>query len=145
VFPWIWGRVGAAWTWGQARRVMPGCKAGWSGWGTPFLTKATLPVPNPEEDVAQSGARRLKTVTAVCQNIYDIARKCVTAEEFAIFLGGDHSISIGSIAAASQDEPLGVIWVDAHGDFNTPQSSPSGNIHGMPVAHAHWRRAGTAD
>jgi arginase len=55
----------------------------------------------------ESGARRLKTVTAVCQNIYDIARKCVTAEDFAIFLGGDHSISIGSIAAASQRRPAG--------------------------------------
>ena len=102
--------------------------------GHTVFDEGNVPVPNPEEDVAQSGARRLKTVTAVCQNIYDIARKCVTEEEFAIFLGGDHSISIGSIAAASQDEPVGVIWVDAHGDFNTPQSSPSGNIHGMPVA-----------
>ncbi len=102
--------------------------------GHTVFDEGNIPVPNPEEDVAQSGAKRLKTVTAVCQDIYDIARKCVTADEFAIFLGGDHSISIGSIAAASQDETLGVIWVDAHGDFNTPQSSPSGNIHGMPVA-----------
>ena len=102
--------------------------------GHAVFDEGNIPVPNPEEDVAQSGAKRLKAVTAVCQTIYDIARKCVTAEEFAIFLGGDHSISIGSIAAASQDEPLGVIWIDAHGDFNTPQTSPSGNIHGMPVA-----------
>lgn len=102
--------------------------------GHTVFDEGNVPVPNPEEDVAQSGAKRLKTVTAVCQTIYDIARKCVTADEFAIFLGGDHSISIGSIAAASQDASLGVIWVDAHGDFNTPQSSPSGNIHGMPVA-----------
>ena len=102
--------------------------------GHTVFDEGNVPVPNPEENVAQTGANRLKTVTAVCQNIYDIARKCVTAEEFAIFLGGDHSISIGSIAAASQDDPLGVIWVDAHGDFNTPQTSPSGNIHGMPVA-----------
>jgi arginase len=102
--------------------------------GHTVFDEGNVPVPNPEENIAQTGANRLKTVTAVCQNIYDIARKCVTADEFAIFLGGDHSISIGSIAAASQDEPLGIIWVDAHGDFNTPQTSPSGNIHGMPVA-----------
>lgn len=102
--------------------------------GHTIYDEGNVPVPNPEEGVAQSGGRRLKTVTAVCENIYAIARKCVAAEEFAIFLGGDHSISIGSIAAASQDDPLGVIWVDAHGDFNTPQTSPSGNIHGMPVA-----------
>lgn len=102
--------------------------------GHTVFDEGNVPVPNPEEDVAQFGAKRLNTVTAVCQDIYDIARKCVMADEFAIFLGGDHSISIGSIAAASQDESLGVIWVDAHGDFNTPQTSPSGNIHGMPVA-----------
>lgn len=102
--------------------------------GHTVFDQGNVPVPNPEETVAQTGVKRLKTVTAVCQNIYDIARKCVLADEFAIFLGGDHSISIGSIAAQSQDEPLGVIWVDAHGDFNTPESSPSGNIHGMPVA-----------
>jgi arginase len=102
--------------------------------GHTVFDEGNVQVPNPEETVAQTGIKRLKTVTAVCQNIYDIARKCVLADEFAIFLGGDHSISIGSIAAQSQDEPLGVIWVDAHGDFNTPESSPSGNIHGMPVA-----------
>ncbi len=91
-------------------------------------------VPNPEEPVAKSGIKRLKTVAAVCENIYQIARDCVTKDEFSIFIGGDHSISIGSISAAAIDEPVGVIWVDAHGDFNTPQTSPSGNIHGMPVA-----------
>ncbi len=96
--------------------------------------EGNVAVPNPEEDVAQTGARRLKAVTAVCNNIYTIARECVTHEEFAIFIGGDHSMSIGSVAAAAEDGPVGVIWIDAHGDFNTPESSPSGNIHGMPVA-----------
>ncbi len=91
-------------------------------------------VPNPEEEVAEGKARRLEAVTAVCKDIYTIGRKCAECDEFAIFLGGDHSISIGTVAAAAQDGPIGLIWVDAHGDFNTPESSPSGNIHGMPVA-----------
>ncbi len=56
-----------------------------------------------------------------------------------IFLGGDHSLSIGSInamarRAAAQGRPLFALWLDAHADFNTPETSPSGNIHGMPVA-----------
>jgi arginase len=93
-----------------------------------------IPAPNPEEQVAEGQGRRLKAVTAVCQNIFDIGRQCLTDGEFALFLGGDHSISIGTVAAAAEDGPLGVIWVDAHGDFNTPDTSPSGNIHGMPVA-----------
>ncbi|HSH02339.1 MAG TPA: arginase [Anaerolineae bacterium] len=92
-------------------------------------------VPNREEQVAEGKARRLAAVTNVCQAIYDIGRASIAEDEFPIFLGGDHSISIGTIAAVSkQEEPLGVIWVDAHGDFNTPDTSPSGNIHGMPVS-----------
>jgi len=56
------------------------------------------------------------------------------AEVFPIVLGGDHSISIGSVTGCSRRERTGLIWVDAHGDFNTPESSPSGNVHGMPLA-----------
>lgn len=57
------------------------------------------------------------------------------AETFPIVLGGDHSIAMGSVTGASRQQRVGVIWVDAHADFNTPQTSPSGNIHGMPLAH----------
>jgi arginase len=102
--------------------------------GHTVFDEGNVPVPIPEEDIAQTGDGRLRAVTAVCQNIYNIAEECVAAAEFAIFLGGDHSISIGSVAAAAQKKELGLIWVDAHGDFNTPDTSPSGNIHGMPVA-----------
>jgi len=91
-------------------------------------------VPNPEEDVAEGTDRRLGAVSAVCQTVYEAARPWVAAGDFAIFLGGDHSISIGSVAAAAECGSIGVIWVDAHSDFNTPETSPSGNIHGMPVA-----------
>ena len=51
-----------------------------------------------------------------------------------VVLGGDHSIAIGSVTGASRRQRTGVVWVDAHGDFNTPKTSPSGNIHGMPLA-----------
>ena len=55
--------------------------------------------------------------------------------QIAIFLGGDHSCAIGTIAGAhTRPEPLGIIWVDAHADFNTPDTSPSGNVHGMVVS-----------
>jgi len=59
----------------------------------------------------------------------------VKKKDFPLILGGDHSISIGTIAGlANFYENLGVIWYDAHTDINTPETSPSGNIHGMPVA-----------
>ena len=53
---------------------------------------------------------------------------------FPLVLGGDHSLSVGSIRGAAKQKKLGVIWVDAHADFNTPETTPSGNIHGMPLA-----------
>jgi arginase len=96
--------------------------------------QGNIPVPNPEEEVAEGSTRRLKTVAAVCQAVYEAGSQCVAADEFGIYLGGDHSISIGTISAAAQTDKVGVVWIDAHGDFNTPESSPSGNIHGMPVA-----------
>jgi arginase len=96
--------------------------------------EGNLLIPNPEEAVVEGQGRRLKAVTAVCQTIYELGRKSVEAGDFAIFLGGDHSISIGSISAAAQAERVGIIWVDAHGDYNTPETSPTGNIHGMPLA-----------
>ena len=53
---------------------------------------------------------------------------------FPLVLGGDHSLSLGSIRGAAKHQKLGLIWVDAHADFNTPETTPSGNIHGMPLA-----------
>lgn len=63
----------------------------------------------------------------------------MSAGQIPVFLGGDHSLSMGTVAgaarfAAGQRRPLFVLWLDAHGDFNTPQSSPSGNLHGMALA-----------
>lgn len=102
--------------------------------GYEVYDEGNIAVPNLEEKVVEGTGRQLKAVTAVCQTIYQRALACVQRNDFVIFLGGDHSISIGTVAAAAQSEPVGVIWVDAHGDYNTPESSPSGNIHGMPVA-----------
>lgn len=56
------------------------------------------------------------------------------AGHFPLVLGGDHSVAIGSIHGAARQRRLGVLWVDAHADFNTPETTPSGNIHGMPLA-----------
>jgi arginase len=82
----------------------------------------------------RGGLRHLPEVIGACQAIYQEAQKCAVAEVLPLFLGGDHSIAIGTVAGMSCAGPLGLLWVDAHGDFNTPETSPSGNIHGMPVA-----------
>ncbi|TAL30339.1 MAG: arginase [Spirochaetes bacterium] len=69
-----------------------------------------------------------------CALTYDAARKAVAEGYIPVFLGGDHSIAIGSVGGVTHDSECGVLWVDAHGDFNVPETSPNGNIHGMPVA-----------
>ncbi len=79
----------------------------------------------------------LSEVSAVIEEIYARATSNVGPNELAIFLGGDHSISIGTVSAVCKiagDARVGVVWVDAHGDINTPHTSPSGSIHGMVIA-----------
>jgi arginase len=79
-------------------------------------------------------AHHLAAIARVAEDIYAHMQASIEANERVIFLGGDHSMAIGSVAGALHwSNRVGVIWVDAHGDFNTPEISPSGNIHGMVV------------
>lgn len=79
-------------------------------------------------------------ISRVCAELYDTALASLRDDAFPIVLGGDHSLGAGSVAAAAafarerSSKPLGLLWVDAHGDMNTPATSPSGNVHGMPLA-----------
>jgi arginase len=94
-------------------------------------------VPIPETVVAGAEVKHLAAVKSVCEEVSERAAAIVSEGMFPIFLGGDHSIAIGTvsgIARSASGERTGVIWVDAHADFNTPATSPSGNIHGMPLA-----------
>lgn len=79
--------------------------------------------------------RFLDEVTRVNTELCDKVSEVMEEGRFPLILGGDHSIAIGTIAGVTQHKKnLGVIWFDAHGDINTEETSPSGNIHGMPVA-----------
>ncbi len=90
------------------------------------------------EEVESANAERAHHASAVAevnQRVHTAMLDAVGRDETAIFLGGDHSIAIGTISAAlTRAEFVGVLWIDTHGDFNTPQTSPSGNVHGMVVA-----------
>src|SRR6185369_10568518 len=84
-------------------------------------------------------ARYLKEIAAACEELSARVEQSLEDEALPVVLGGDHSIAIGSTSgvAAYQKKRGGVaglIWLDAHTDINTPESSPSGNIHGMPLA-----------
>ena len=84
-------------------------------------------------------AKYLKEITATCTKHAELVMKTLEAGKVPIALGGDHSMAAGTIAGVAeyyrrQDQRIGLIWIDAHTDINTPESSPSGNVHGMPLA-----------
>lgn len=95
-------------------------------------------------------AKHLPLISRACDAVHEHVKRIVKKDAFPLVIGGDHSIAIGTIAGlaaaykeeeteAKKKDPgdeitMGLIWVDAHGDLNTPATSPSGNIHGMPVA-----------
>lgn len=94
-------------------------------------------IDSPQQESVSQGSSKTKYLTAIaatCRKLSTRVSKCVTAGQFPVVLGGDHSIAAGTIAGTSKRRKLGLIWIDAHGDINTPDTSPSGNIHGMPLA-----------
>ncbi len=95
--------------------------------------------PQEYESPGRSDAKYLKQIVAACQVLANQTENSVNQDEFPLVLGGDHSIALGTIAGVStackkQNKELGILYVDAHGDFNTHETSPSGNIHGMCLA-----------
>jgi arginase len=84
-------------------------------------------------------AKYLAQITDICKNLAGMVELALDAGKFPLVLGGDHSIAVGTVAGASKhfrarDQKLGMVWIDAHTDMNTPGSTPSGNVHGMPLA-----------
>jgi arginase len=99
--------------------------------------RGDVPIPIRDEAVPGplAGNTYVEEISRICNAVYTLGRQVMEEKDFPLFVGGDHSIAVGTVAAAGADgEPIGLIWLDAHGDFNTPDTSPSGNIHGMPLA-----------
>lgn len=99
-----------------------------------------LSVPTPEMTApGDPKARYLTPIAEVCRQLADRVESTLEAGRFPVVLGGDHSVAIGTISGLARywrkrRQRVGVLWVDAHTDMNTPETSPSGNIHGMPLA-----------
>jgi arginase len=86
-------------------------------------------------EMGDEHARYLAPVKRTCERIAALVRRAAESGAVPLMLGGDHSIALGSIGGlASAYGPGGAIWIDAHGDLNTPETSPSGNVHGMVLA-----------
>lgn len=102
--------------------------------GFEVLDEGDVPVPSLTSPT--DGFSQFETYLSVVQSVKSRTLMALRQNETAVVLGGDHSIALGSVSAALQTHPdgLAVLWIDAHADVNSPQSSPSGNLHGMPLA-----------
>ena len=88
-------------------------------------------------DVGDEHARFLPQIKTTCERIAQLVAPAIGDEAFPVVLGGDHSVALGTLSGLRQAHgPGGILWVDAHGDLNSPETSPSGNVHGMVLAAA---------
>jgi arginase len=101
-----------------------------------------ISVKQPEEmSYGEKRAKYLAEIADACKDLAGIVEKSLDESMLPVVLGGDHSIAAGSLSGVAahfkkKEKKVGLIWLDAHGDINTPESSPSGNVHGMPLAAA---------
>jgi arginase len=111
------------------------------GIGYEVAREEDIQVPAMEtRDFVDIRARYKPQILEVCAQLAEQTRAILDAGDFPLVLGGDHSIAMGTVSGVAahfhaREERLGLLWFDAHGDMNVPGSSPSGNIHGMPLAH----------
>lgn len=98
------------------------------------IDRGNINVPGHYTLSSTSYEERLVPIQRACEKAYELGAEAIARGEIPIFLGGDHSAAIGSIGGVTDVHPCGLIWVDAHGDFNTPETSKSENIHGMALA-----------
>ena len=108
--------------------------------GREVVDRGDVPVPIPEScALGEESKRYVVEIATVCRTLANLTEESTTGQRIPVCLGGDHSLAAGSVAGVAralrrQGMELSLIWVDAHADMNTPETTPSGNIHGMPLA-----------
>jgi arginase len=108
--------------------------------GLPVIDAGDLVAPIPEVKAFGDPTKKyIREIARLCERLYKTSLAVLEKGGIPLVLGGDHSLGAGSVAATADflrrdDKPAGLIWVDAHGDMNTPATSSSGNVHGMPLA-----------
>jgi arginase len=107
--------------------------------GRSVVDRGDLPSPIPEtRKLGDPKKKFIKDIVKVCDRLYQLARASIEEGAVPLVIGGDHSLAAGSVSASAAHgravgKPIGLLWLDAHGDMNTPASTPSGNVHGMPL------------
>jgi arginase len=139
--------IGAALDLGQGRRGVDmgpsamraaGLEERLRSLGYEVRDRGNVASPEPEATaLSDESARFLPAIKESCERIAALVAEARTAGETPLVLGGDHSVALGTLGGlASVHGTGGVLWIDAHPDINTPETSPSGNVHGMPLAAA---------
>jgi arginase len=111
-----------------------------TGLGLKVIDAGDLVAPIPEvKALGDPNKKYIREIARVCERLYKTSLAAFEKDALPLVLGGDHSLAAGSVAATAEvlrreSKPLGLIWVDAHGDINTPATTTSGNVHGMPLA-----------
>jgi len=99
-----------------------------------------VPVDQPESlPEGPARAKYLPQIALACKRLAGMVDRALSKKMMPLVLGGDHSVAVGTVAGVSrhfrrEKQEIGLIWIDAHADMNTPETSPSGNVHGMPLA-----------
>jgi arginase len=119
---------------------LAGIEAGVRSLGLEFVDRGDIPVATPQSTTPlDPTAKFLPEIADACGLLSDAVRQALDDGHFPLVVGGDHSIAVGTVAGVvehvhAQDGRIGVIWFDAHADMNTPETTESGNVHGMPLA-----------
>jgi arginase len=114
-----------------------GLQARLEGLGLRVIEQGNLPAPMVETSPApapDAQLRYLQPIAGLCESLANSVAACIERGQTPLVLGGDHSLSIGSVSGSARGRSLGLIWIDAHADYNTAETTPSGNIHGMSLA-----------
>lgn len=94
-----------------------------------------IPAPIPESEASTpTHLKYLSPIVSMAEHLADVVSEALGEAWLPLVLGGDHSISLGSVTGVSRHRNVGIVWLDAHGDYNTGETSPSGNIHGMVLS-----------
>lgn len=123
---------------GPAVMRMAGLKRRISQLGYDVRDLGDVPVAEAEPAEEHDKLKHLQQISEACERVFSQVNTALNEGDLPITMGGDHSIAIGSISGVSahcreRKQSLGLIWFDAHADMNTPETTPSGNIHGMPL------------
>ncbi len=136
---WTWARAAGASTWARPRSATRASTTRLAELGHECIDRGNVEAAVPEAAaVGDETARFLPEIKTTCARVAALVADAAREGHLALVLGGDHSVALGSLSglAAAHGGPGGVLWLDAHGDLNSPETSPSGNVHGMVLSAA---------